>query len=236
MMGSVKALCAVAISVIAVFSQEKKIDEIEVVLVKAGTFTMGSPASEKGRDDNEVQHKVTITKDYWISKYPITKAQYSGETGARADHPVVDVSWEDADAWAESKGGRLLTEAEWEYAARGANLSKGYIYSGSNDLNEVGWYEGNYDGGTHPVGQKKPNELGIYDMSGNVSEWCKDWYGAYPTEAVTNPTGTSTGGARVFRGGDWGNGEQGCRVASRYYGNPSYGGDGLGFRVAFPAN
>jgi formylglycine-generating enzyme required for sulfatase activity len=261
MMGSVKALRAVAISVIAAFcvlfavgcgggksdksdggkkglafSQEKKISGIEVVLVKAGTFTMGSPASEENREKDEVQHQVTLTQDFWISKYPITNAQYSGETGAKADHPVVDVSWEDADAWAESKGGRLLTEAEWEYAARGGNKSKGYIYSGSNDLGEVGWYDGNSDGRTHPVGQKLPNELGIYDMSGNVWEWCSDWKGDYPAEAVTNPTGPSTGVNRVWRGGYWSDNVLSCRVASRFSGDRSFGYHILGFRVAFPAN
>ena len=227
------------------FSQEKKISGIEVVLVKAGTFTMGSPANEENRYNEEVQHQVTLTEDFWVSKYPITNAQYSGDTGEKAEHPVVNVTWNDADAWAKSKGARLLTEAEWEYAARGGNKSKGYIYSGSNDLGEVGWYDGNSDGGTHPVGQKKPNELGIYDMSGNVFEWCSDWKNDYPANAVTNPTGgDSTSqdrfynrGDRVFRGGSWDFIAEGCRVAYRGDGNPSdYAVYYIGFRVAFPAD
>jgi len=209
---------------------------IECVWVKAGTFMMGSPTNESGRDSGETQHEVTITQDFYISKYPITNAQYGKTVSGKENHPVVDVTWTEADAWAQSRGGSLPTEAQWEFAARGGVNSKGYIYSGSNNLDNVGWYWDNGYATTHPVGQKQPNELGIYDMSGNVYEWCSDWYGAYPTNAVTNPTGPSTGVDRVLRGGYWISNAQGCRVAYRNRYLPSSSYISIGFRVAFPRN
>ena len=211
----------------------KIINGIECVLVKAGTFTVGSPTSEANRDSDEMPYKVTMTQDYYISKYPITNAQY-GESG-NENHPVVNVTWFQASDWAKSIGGRLPTEAEWEFAARGGNKSQRYIYSGSNNLDAVGWYYNNSGGGTKPVGHKQPNELGIYDMSGNVWEWCSDWYGTYPTRAVTNPTGPSSGDIRVSRGGSWIDHAYRCRIADRdINGYPSRYDDFLGFRVVFP--
>ena len=209
------------------------IDGIECVLVKAGTFTMGSPISEEGRDDNETQHEVTLTKDFWISKYEITNAQYEGL--GNANHPYTWVSWTAANNWAKSKGGRLPTEAEWEFAARGGNKSKGYIYSGSDNLDEVGWYYGNSDT-IHPIGEKQPNELGIYDMSGNVSEWCGDFSGGvYSTGAVTDPTGPETGYNHIIRGGSWRyTSAHYCRIARRADYIPFDNSSSLGFRVVFP--
>jgi formylglycine-generating enzyme required for sulfatase activity len=207
------------------------INGIACVLVKAGTFTMGV-------DDywNYTTHQVTLTKDFWISKNPITNAQFGKTVEGKSDHPVVNVNWAQADTWAKSKGGRLLTEAEWEFAARGGNKSQGYIYSGSNTIGDVAWYGGNSGGSTHPVGQKQANELGIYDMSGNVYEWCSDWYSSYSSSAVTNPTGPSTGDNRVYRGGSWNGVERYCRVAYRSNDYPSGSNYSLGFRVAFPRN
>ena len=175
--------------------QDTTINGIECVLVKAGTFKMGSPTSDAKRDSDETQHKVTLTEDFWISKYPITKAQYYEKTyeGYDANYPITYVNWTQANEFAQSLDGRLPTEAQWEFAARGGINSKGYIYSGSNNLDNVAIYNSL----ALTVGQKQANELGIYDMSGNVWEWCSDWYAAYPTGAVTNPTGPSTGGNRV---------------------------------------
>ena len=126
---------------------------------------------------------------------------------------------------------RLPTEAEWEFAARGGKQSKGYKYSGSDNIGVVAWYTGNSGGKTHQVGTKEPNELGIYDMSGNVWEWCGDWYGSYSSSAQTNPTGPSSGSGRVLRGGSWGSNARSCRVSHRDYLNPSYRYGNSGFRV-----
>jgi formylglycine-generating enzyme required for sulfatase activity len=154
------------------------------------------------------------------------------------DHPVIHVSWNDAVAyakWLSEKTGkryRLLTEAEWEYAARGGNKNKGCKYAGSDKLDEVGWYYDNSGSKTHPVGQKKPNELGIYDMSGNVWEWCGDWYGDYPSEPQSNPTGPVKGPLRVLRGGSWNNVNYICRVAYRNWDFPNIRYGRFGFRIA----
>jgi formylglycine-generating enzyme required for sulfatase activity len=159
------------------------------------------------------------------------------EWGWNDKHPMVKVNYNDAVAYCnwlgEEFGGdwRLPTEAQWEFAARGGNNSKGYTYSGGNDLDEVAWYADNAGGKTQSVGRKKPNELGIYDMSGNVWEWCKDWYGDYSSSAQNNPKGPASGSYRVLRGGSWGNAASYCRVAHRGYGSPAGRGVGNGFRV-----
>ncbi len=127
----------------------------------------------------------------------------------------------------------LPTEAQWEYAARGGHKSNGYhVYSGSDSLDDVGWYEDNSDRSTQPVGEKRPNELGLYDMSGNVYEWCRDCYGGYPSGSVTDPAGPSSGSSRVLRGGSWCDDARRCRSACRSYGGPSYRYYYYGFRVA----
>lgn len=184
--------------------------------------------------DNETPaHKVTLSS-FYIGKYEVTQAQWFAIMGENPSYfknpkrPVEKVFFEDivgksgkvlytekgvsyhSDGFCgklyqkTGKKYRLPTEAEWEFAARGGNESSGYKYSGSNDIDKVAWYEKNSGDQTHPVGQKQPNELGIYDMSGNVWEWCSDWYGAYSTTWMTNPTGASFGSNRVLRGGCWG--------------------------------
>ena len=126
---------------------------------------------------------------------------------------------------------KLPTEAQWEYAARGGNLSKGYKYSGSNNLGEVGWYGSNSGNCTHRVGEKQPNELGLYDMSGNVWEWCEDWSGGYIVTSQRDPLGAASGSNRVDRGGSWGNEARYCRVSYRDSGTPGDRYGNLGFRL-----
>jgi len=221
----------------------KIISGIECILVKAGTFMMGSPTSDTDRYSDETQHQVTITKDYWIGKYPVTQAQFKAVMGYNPsnclgddDRPVETLSWSEAVSFCNAVSGRLLTEAEWEFAARGGNKSNGYKYSGSNNLNDVGWYKDNTSG-PKPVGTKAPNELGIYDMSGNVFEWCSDWYGSYSSSSQTDPKGPGSGLTRVNRGGSWVHYSQYCRVASRHFDDPPpYHKWSLGFRVAFNKN
>lgn len=150
------------------------------------------------------------------------------------DHPVICVSWEGANEFAKWSGARLPTEAEWEFAARGGTLTKGYIYAGSNQIDEVAWYEGNSNNKTHSVGQKKPNELGVYDMSGNVWEWCSDWYDKeyYTSSARTNPQGPNSGTAKVLRGGELEFDKSYCQVDHRYNISPNARNTRIGFRLA----
>jgi formylglycine-generating enzyme required for sulfatase activity len=226
-------------------AERKKILSVEMVSVHGGTFTMGSSSNY---NNEKPPHQVTLIS-YSIGKYPITQAQWvaamdgnpSSNKGC-ADCPVENVSWEDAQKFIvklnelSGKRYRLPTEAEWEYAARGGVKSHGYDYSGSNIIGDVAWYCDNSGKNTHPVGTKSPNELGIYDMNGNVLEWCGDWFSEeyYSSSPLNNPTGPSSGSYRVFRGGGWYNYAPNCRVASRAGYSPSYRGSNVGFRVVHP--
>ena len=188
----------------------------EMIAVKGGTFTMGA-TSEQGSDaesDEKPTHSVTLS-DYYIGKFEVTQELWQAVMGNNPSYykgnnlPVEQVSWNDVQEFIKKlnqKTGanfRLPTEAEWEYAARGGNKSQGYKYSGSNTIGNVAWYTDNSGSKTHQVGTKAPNELGIYDMTGNVWEWCQDWYGSYSRDSQTNPKGASSGSSRVYRGGSW---------------------------------
>jgi len=211
----------------------------EMVFVKGGTFQMGEGGMA------EPVHSVTLS-NFEIGKYPVTQKQWTEIMGANPsdftgcdDCPVENVSWSDVQEFLKNlnakfpgKNYRLPTEAEWEFAARGGNLSKGYEYAGSNDLTEVGWYSENADERTHSVGKKRANELGLHDMSGNVWEWCADWYEKYVPSAQTNPTGPKTGSHRVSRGGSWYRTTEFCHVSYRDGNSPDRQGNYLGFRIA----
>jgi len=245
----------------------------ELIYVEGGNFIMGDTWGD-GSSDEKPTHRVELTYDFYVGKYPVTFEEYDRycrESGAtkpydwdwgRGRRPVINVSWNDAIEYCnwlsekegleiayygdgslldenrrkteditKVKGYRLLTEAEWEYAARGGKKSMGYKYSGSNSPDSVAWYDSNSGNKTHEVGQKKRNELGPYDMSGNVYEWCSDRYGSYSSSAQTNPYNNS-GSGRVNRGGSWGSGAAYVRVAYRNGSTPAFTFRDLGFRIA----
>ena len=213
----------------------------KMIAVKGGTFQMGS---DDWYEWEKPVHQVTLS-DYFIGETEVTQELWNAVMGSNPSkftgnmqRPVEMVSWNDCQTFISKlnqltgKTFRLPTEAQWEYAARGGNKSKGYIYSGSNEIDEVAWYEYNSGGMTHPVQTKAPNELGIYDMTGNVYEWCTDWYGAYSSAAQTDPTGSATGSYRDYRGGGWGFSASYCRVAYRVSSTPTYSFSNLGLRLA----
>jgi formylglycine-generating enzyme required for sulfatase activity len=217
----------------------------EMILVEGGSFDMGCTSEQQDcQDDEELVHRVTLDS-YFIGKYPVTQAQWRLVMGNNPSSftrcnrcPVEYVSWDDVQDFIRrlneltGQNYRLPTEAEWEFAARGGNKSQGYQYAGGVNLDDVGWYTGNAEHKTHPVGQKRANELGLYDMSGNVWEWCQDWFGDYPPSAQTNPGGPSIGCYRALRGGSWLDDPQECRVASRLCCSPDDRFLILGFRLA----
>ena len=261
--------------------------KLEMEKIKAGSFLMGSPDGELGRDGDEKHHSVTLTKDYWIGKYEVTQEQWQAEMDSNpsyfkgSNRPVERVSWEDAIEFCRRLNERyagklpvingvryqfdLPTEAQWEYACRAGTTTSLNSWeniqilglNNSPNLDKVGWYGGNcgqdfelsngYDisswqqrqysdtrGGTHPVGQKRHNNWGLYDMHGNVFEWCKDWYAKdYPSETV-DPVKLVQGNSsdRVCRGGSWYDRAKGCRSAYRYDSKPDNRNSLLGFRLA----
>lgn len=221
----------------ATFCRELIPELIQTVFVLGGVFQMGDI-------QNGPVHSVELS-DFEIAEYPITQRQWEAVMGANPsrfsgnpDHPVENVSWDDCQVFLKKLNElthlnfRLPTEAEWEYAARGGGETEGFTYAGSNDPDAVAWYNKNAGGKTHPVGQKQPNELSLYDMSGNVWEWCSDWYDGYPSGAQINPKGPSSGDRRVIRGGSWGSDASSLRVADRNFDNPVDRYDNLGFRPA----
>ena len=217
----------------------------DFVKVEGGTFLMGSPSSEQNRGDDERQHEVTVST-FYMQATEVTQAMYESIMGVNPsafkgpNRPVEKVTWNDVQEFIKKlnakEGGRyrLPTEAEWEYAARGGNRSKDFLYSGANDLNRVGWYDGNSGGQTHEVKGKQPNELGLYDLTGNVWEWCADWYGQYPYNGNINPKGPANGQYRILRGGSWYFNAQFCRVAWRNSYHPEWRNYiDCGFRLVF---
>jgi formylglycine-generating enzyme required for sulfatase activity len=211
-----------------------------------GQFMMGSPTSERGRNADEVQHEVVLTRGFFLAETECTQGQWDKVMGGNpssfkgSERPVEEVSWEEAvkycrnltakqfaegilpDGWE----WRLPTEAEWEYAARAGTTGARY-----GELDTIAWHNGNVWSQTHPVKQKKANAWGLYDMIGNVWEWCSDRYGEYPTGSVTDPMGPGSGSLRVSRGGGW-CGVWGTRSASRSWGTPGGRLSSLGFRPA----
>lgn len=215
-----------------------------VMLVEGGTFTMGTTSEQQNpTSDENLAHSVTLSS-YYIGKFEVTQALWEAVMGRNTsnrtsdDLPVKNVSWVDCQAFLRKLNAmtghnfRLPTEAEWEYAARGGNRSQGYQYSGSNNLNDVAWYNDNGGRQTHIVGTKSPNELGIYDMSGNVWEWCQDWLRDYNSSAQTNPTGPGSGSCHVIRGGCWISNDRSCRVSDRNGRTPDTKISIIGFRLA----
>ena len=222
---------------------------IEMVLIPPGTYTMGCSASNAyGCKSDETQHQVTLTNAFYMSRTEVTQAQWVAKMGGNPSYfrgdtsrPVEQVSWNDIQPFCTNNGLRLPTEAEWEYAFRAGTTTAfhgmpGYL-NGTNDDNQLGtiaWFYSNSGSQTRPVAGKAANGFGLYDMSGNVWEWCQDWYGTYASGAQTNPTGPGSGIYRVLRGGSWDNYSHYCRASDRYYsgGTPAERGGNLGFRVA----
>ena len=229
---------------------------MKMVYVEGGQFQMGATSEQSGEaygDESPVHH--VQLESFYIAECEVTQAQWQkimGTTvyqqrdkagtsnsmrGVGDDHPIYYVNWEEAQMFCRElsaltgKTYLLPTEAQWEYAARGGKNSRKYKYSGSYAIDAVAWYTSNSGDATHPVKQKRANELGLYDMSGNVWEWCSDWYGSYPSSMQNNPTGASSGQNRVLRGGSWGYDARDCRVSRRDDDTPSGRNGHGGFRV-----
>jgi hypothetical protein len=213
----------------------ERITGIEFCHVPAGTFRMGGIGHF---------HRVRISRDFYLGKYPVTQSQWQAVMENNPSHfkgadlPVETVSWDDCQQFIErlnhetgKNAYRLPTEAEWEYACRGGSIT---VYSFGDDkrrLAEYGWYNTNSGGRPHPVGQKTANPWGLHDMHGNVWEWCQDWYAAYPPKPMTNPEGPSSGSDRVLRGGGWFDGARRCRSGFRSYFSPDFRNSFFGFRL-----
>jgi uncharacterized protein (TIGR02145 family) len=218
-----------------------------MVEVEGGTFRMGATSGQDEHpfEDEGPVHAVTLDT-FRLCRYPVTRGEWQALMGPDPVHvrddpnlPVSSVSWEDAEDFisqlnALTTGGyRLPTEAEWEYAARGGCQSRAYRFSGSPHLDEVAWTVRNSGNHTHPVGRLKPNALGLYDMSGNLREWCQDWYGLYAPDPQVNPEGSASGQRRVLRGGSYYNDPCFARVTYRCHYPPGHRSPGNGFRLAF---
>ena len=231
---------------------------MKLALIPAGKFLMGAKNEEDLSDDEAPLHNVTISKPFYMGIYPVTQSQWAEVMattlaqqrdkankdwpffGEGADNPIYYVSWEEAAEFCtklSKKTGRtvkLPTEAQWEYACRAGSRTKFGFGANEEDFGDYAWYTKNSDEKTHPVGQKKPNTWGLYDMHGNVWEWCRDWYDKdyySATGNVLDPQGPEDGAFRVLRGGCWGQVPLRCRSASRMWDFPAGRGGSMGFRV-----
>jgi formylglycine-generating enzyme required for sulfatase activity len=212
---------------------------MELVFIRPGSFAMG---------EGDEKRQVTLTKPFYMGKYEVTQEQWQAVMGSNpsqnktARNPVENVSWDDCQQFVaklkklSGLKASLPTEAQWEYACRAGSATKFCFGDDESGLAEYAWYSANYTTGftTHPVGAKKPNAWGLYDMHGNVWEWCSDWSGSLPAGAVTDPQGPGSGSNRVFRGGNWPYDAASCRAAYRDHGDPSSGYRLIGFRSVLP--
>jgi formylglycine-generating enzyme required for sulfatase activity len=248
-----KSLIALMVTLLIATSVSGQKPAIEWADIPAGTFTMGSPTDEVSREADETRHQVTLSA-FKMSKYEVTFEQYDvfcdangrkkprNQGWGRGKHPVINVTWNDAVAFADWMGCRLPTEAEWEYACRagtttpyntGENLTTAQAnYNGKYPYNNNA--KGKYRKKTMPVGSFAANAYGLYDMHGNVWEWCSDWYGDYSTLAQTDPKGPSSGSFRVVRGGSWFYFAVSCRSAFRFTCSPANRISLIGFRLVSP--
>ena len=227
---------------------------MKMVWVEGGSFMMGCTSEQSDCDEDEMNVRKVKVDGFYIGMLEVTQAQWEAVVGTNLDtqknktifkinsvgpeYPMYFVNWDEAMEFCRLLSNRtgkkytLPTEAQWEYAARGGKKPDGTMYAGSNSIDAVAWYWDNCGEKTHVCGTKRANSLGIYDMSGNVREWCKDWYSnSYISYDTNNPTGPSSGEARVYRSGCWYYDASSCRVSNRYSNHPSYRGEELGFRV-----
>ncbi len=227
-----------------VSASKNDIPEIEMVFVEGGTFTMGFDADETEHAYETPKHEVTL-HDYKIGKYEVTQALWETVMGNNPsifkgeNLPVENVSWHDVQQFIKKlnkltgKHYRLPTEAEWEFAARGGNKSGNYLYIGSDEIDKTAWHFNNSDKCSHPVGSLGSNELGIFDMAGNVCEWTEDWFGHYSDKAQTNPKGAKSSViGKIFRGGSWANLMEYNKPACRFVSDPKFRAAFIGFRLA----
>jgi formylglycine-generating enzyme required for sulfatase activity len=213
---------------------------IELVLIRPGTFMMGS-------DNEKPVRQVTLTQPFYLGKFEVTQEQWQAVMGSNPSYfkgpklPVANVSWDDSQNFLtklQEKTGRnfaLPTEAQWEYACRAGTTTRYSFGDDESDLAEYGWYSANIEAKTHPVGEKKPNPWGLYDMHGNAWEWCADRYGNYPSDPVSDPAGAASGISRVYRGGSWSHFASFSGCADRDWNLPAFRFLYLGLRVALSA-
>ncbi len=230
----------------------ERFSDSSFVPVAPGTFLMGSPDYETGRSSDEIIREVTLTKGFHMQKTPVTQGQWKAVMGNNPasfseggdDCPVESISWNECQEFIRRLNAgkdsiyRLPTEAEWEYACRAGSFTPfcsgeiSELYCAHDPvLSEAGWYCGNSGRKSRPVAQKSPNALGLYDMHGNVSEWCQDWYGEYGPDPQTDPSGPKSGPGKVIRGGSWFGNAKNCRSASRFYWPPNSRSEFIGFRL-----